>query len=139
PKEDTACIVHESFKWTEQQRGHWRNYQPGYVVMFTRSVGGWKAGESVTVKQVEHSKIVLASDDTERVLPLKSAGSFDVGTPRLVNICSGDKILVLANQRSLGLINGQVLTVVKIEATGSIQTREGLTVPPAFKQWTHGY
>ena len=47
PKEDTACTVHESFKWTEQQRGHWRNYQPGHLVTFTKSVGG-KAGDSAT-------------------------------------------------------------------------------------------
>jgi ATP-dependent exoDNAse (exonuclease V) alpha subunit len=139
PKEDTACTVHESFKWTEQQRGNWRNYQSGHVVTFTKSVGGWKAGDSATVKQVDHGKIVLASGDRERAVPLKSAVSFDVGMPRAVNICSGDKILVLANQRSLGLINGQVLTVAKIEPGGAIQTREGLTVPLGFKQWTHGY
>jgi len=139
PKEDTTSTVHESFKWTEQQRGHWRNYQPGHVVTFTKSVGGWKAGESATVKQVEHGKIIIASGHTERVLPLKSSGSFDVGVPRPINICIGDKILVLANQRSLGLINGQVLTVAKIEPGGAIQTQEGLTVPPSFKRWTHGY
>jgi hypothetical protein len=139
PKEDTACTAYESFKWTEQQRGYWRNYQPGYVVTFTKSVGGWKAGESATVEQVEPSRIMLASGDTGRVLPLKSAGAFDVGVPRAVNVCPGDKILVLANQRSLGLINGQVLTAAKIEPDGSVQTREGLTVPLSFKQWTHGY
>jgi len=139
PREDTACTVHESLKWTEQQRSHWRNYQPGHVVTFTKSVGGWKAGESATVKQIEHSKIVLASCDMERVLPLKSAGLFDVGLQRQIDICSGDKILILANQRSLGLINGQVLTVAKIEPDGSFSTQEGITVPPNFKQWTHGY
>jgi conjugative relaxase-like TrwC/TraI family protein len=139
PKEDTVHIAHESFKWTEQQRGHWRNFKPGHVVTFTKSVGGWKAGESGTVEQVEDEKIVLAFGDKERVLPQKSAGSFDVGMPRSVNICSGDKILVLANQRSLGLINGLVLTVAKIEPTGAIHTREGQIVPPSFKLWTHGY
>ncbi len=138
-QEDTACTVHESFKWTEQQRGHWRNYLPGHVVTFNKSVGGWKAGESATVKQVEHGKIVLTSGDMGRVLPLKNVGSFDVGLPRLVNICPGDKILIRANARPLGLINGQVLTVAKIGPDGAVQTREGITVPSTFKQWTHGY
>jgi hypothetical protein len=139
PKEDTSCTVHESFKWTEQQRGQWRNYQPGQTVTFTKPIGGWATGESAAVKQVEQGKIVLAAGDTERVLPLKSTSVFDVGMPRSVNICSGDKILILANQRSLGLINGQVLTVAKIEPDGAIQTREAITVPPSFKQWTYGY
>jgi conjugative relaxase-like TrwC/TraI family protein len=139
PKEDTSCTVHESFKWTEQQRGHWRNYQPGQTVTFTKPIGGWAAGEFAEVKQVEQGKIMLATGEMERALPLKSAGLFDVGMPRSVNICSGDKILILANQRSLGLINGQVLTVAKIEPDGSLSTQEGITVPPNFKQWTHGY
>jgi conjugative relaxase-like TrwC/TraI family protein len=139
PQEDTVCIVHESFKWTVQQRSHWRNYQPGHVVTFTKSVGGWKAGDTATVKQVGQSKVVLTIGDSERLLPLKSAASLDVGTPRSIPVCAGDKILIRANQRSLGLINGQVLTVAKIEADGSLRMREGLIVPSTFKQWTHGY
>jgi ATP-dependent exoDNAse (exonuclease V) alpha subunit len=51
----------------------------------------------------------------------------------------GDKILIRANQKPLGLINGQVLTVEKIEPDGALQTREGIAVPATFKQWTHGY
>jgi len=53
--------------------------------------------------------------------------------------CPGDKILIRANARPLGLINGQVLTVGKIEPDGSLHTREGIAVPATFRQWTHGY
>jgi hypothetical protein len=70
---------------------------------------------------------------------LKSAGSFDVAISRPIEVCPGDKILIRANARPLGLINGQVLTVDKIELVGALHTREGVTVPPTFKQWTHGY
>jgi hypothetical protein len=139
PKEDTACMVHDSLRWTIQQRGNWRNYQPGQIITVTKSIGGWKAGESATVARAEPGGIVVASGDQEQALPLKSAGSFDVAIPRPIGVCPGDKILIRANARSLGLINGQVLTVGKIEHDGSLHTREGISVPATFKQWTHGY
>jgi conjugative relaxase-like TrwC/TraI family protein len=139
PKEDTPCTVHESLRWTIQQRGNWRNYQPGQVVTLTKSIGGWKAGEAGTVARLESGKVVVVSADQERVLPLKSAGSFDVAISRPIDVCPGDKILIRANARSLGVINGQVLTVGKIEPDGSLHMREGISVPATFKQWTHGY
>ena len=139
PKEDKACTVHESLRWTVQQRGNWRNYQPGQVITVTKSMGGWKPGESSTVALVEGGKVVVVSGDRERKLPLESAGSFDVAILRPIVACPGDKILIRANARPLGLINGQVLTVGKIEPDGSLHTREGISVPATFKQWTHGY
>ncbi len=139
PKDDTPCTVHDSLRWTIQQRGNWRNYQPSQMITITKSIGGWKAGESATVARVESRKVVVVSGDQERALPLKSAGSFDVAISRPIDVCVGDKILIRANARPLGLINGQVLTVRKIEPDGSLDTREGIAVPATFKQWTHGY
>jgi conjugative relaxase-like TrwC/TraI family protein len=136
PKQDSACMVHDSLRWTVQQRGNWRNYQPGQVVTFSKSISGMKAGESATIERVEKGRVLLSGN---KVMPLKNAASFDVGITRPIGICPGDKILIRANQRTLGLINGQVLTVGKIEADGTLHTREGAIVPPAFKQWTHGY
>ncbi|MCE0521373.1 MAG: relaxase domain-containing protein [Methylacidiphilales bacterium] len=139
PKEDTACTVYESLNWSAQQRGNWRNYEPGQVVTFNKSFGGWKAGELTSVLRVEKGVIVLKLGDKEKPLPIASAGSFGVGLPRSVAVCPGDKILIRANERPLDLINGQVLTIDKIEPDGSLHTREGIVVPPTFKQWTHGY
>jgi conjugative relaxase-like TrwC/TraI family protein len=140
PKEDTACTVHDSLRWTVQQRRNPRNYEPGQKVAFTKLAGGWKAGETATVGRVENRKVeVAATDGWKGILPLQQAAAFDVGLPRPIDVCAGDKILIRANERPLGLINGQVLTVEKIEPDGSLQMREGITVPATFKQWTHGY
>lgn len=43
------------------------------------------------------------------------------------------------NDKRLGLINGQVLTVERISSDGAINTREGQTIPAHFRQWCHGY
>ena len=139
PKDDTPFTVHDSLRWTVQQRGNWRNYQPGQVITVAKPMGGWKPGESSTVARVEGGKVVVVSGDQERTLPLKSAGSFDVAISRPIEVCPGDKILIRVNARPLGLIDGQVLTVGKIEPDGSLHMREGISVPATFKQWTHGY
>jgi conjugative relaxase-like TrwC/TraI family protein len=139
PKEDTLCTVHDSLRWTVQQRGNWRNYQLGQVITVTKSMDGWKPGESSTVARVEGGNVVVVSGNQERTLPLKSAGSFDVAILRPIVACPGDKILIRANAKPLGLINGQVLTVGKIEPDGSLHTREGISVPATFKRWAHGY
>jgi len=140
PKEDTPCTVHDSLRWTVQQRRNPRNYEPGQKVVFAKSTGGWKAGETATVERIENGKVEAAAiDGRKSVLPLQQAAAFDVGLPRPIDVCAGDKILMRANARSLGLINGQVLTVEKIEPDGSLNTREGITVPPTFQRWTHGY
>jgi conjugative relaxase-like TrwC/TraI family protein len=136
PNEETPCTVHDSLRWTVQRRGNWRNYQPGQVVTFNKLVSGMKVGESAIIERVEKGKVLLSGD---KALSLKNAASFDVGITRPIGICPADKILVRANQKSLGLINGQVLTVGKIGSDGSLQTREGISIPSTFKQWTHGY
>jgi hypothetical protein len=51
----------------------------------------------------------------------------------------GDKILIRANDKLLGLTNGQVLTISGIAPDGALQTKEGLYVPADFRQWCHGY
>jgi hypothetical protein len=57
----------------------------------------------------------------------------------MIEIATGDKVLVRANRKKLGLNNGQVLTVRGIDVDGALLTREGPTIPAAFHQWCHGY
>ena len=59
--------------------------------------------------------------------------------PRQIEVAPGDKVLIRANDKRLGLINGQVLTVAGIAPDGALTTREGVSVPTEFRQWCHGY
>jgi hypothetical protein len=54
---------------------------------------------------------------------LRRAESFDVARPRQIEVAPGDKVLIRANDKKLGLINGQVLTVAGIEPDGALTTR----------------
>jgi hypothetical protein len=138
--EATAFSVHDSLRWTSQQKRNVRNYAPGQLVTFTLRSGRWQAGESAQVARVEHGEVFVAvRDGTERRLDIRQANKFDVGKARVIELVPGDKVLVRANHKSLGLINGHVLTVDRIEPDQTITTREGVHIPASFNQWCHGY
>jgi hypothetical protein len=89
---------------------------------------------------VEDGAIWIASESKPSTrLKLGSASAFDVGCERGIEIAVGDKILIRANDRQRGLINGQVLTVEHVEPNRTIRTREGTAIPATFRHWCHGY
>jgi hypothetical protein len=91
------------------------------------------------VRRVEDGVVTVASNGMETTLPVKAPDCFDVGRFRQIEVAAGDKLLVRANRKRAGLINGQVLTVDRIEGDGTIMTREGVQIPSGFCQWCHGY
>ena len=138
PAAGTSLEVHESLRWTNQQKRQWQRYEPGQVVIF--APGRNRPGPSATVVRVENGKVVVAlASRKEITLDLRRPGSFDVARPRQIEVTPGDKILIRANDKRLGLTNGQVLTISSIEPDGSLQTKEGQRVPADFWQWCHGY
>jgi conjugative relaxase-like TrwC/TraI family protein len=138
PGEGTRLEVHESLRWTNQQKANWQRYEPGQVVAF--APGHDRPASSATVVRVEKGKVVvtLASRE-EMALDLQRPDSFDVARSRQIEVSSGDKILIRANDKRLGLTNGHVLTVSSIAPDGALQTKEGQGVPSEFRQWCHGY
>ena len=73
------------------------------------------------------------------VLDLRRPDSFNVARPRQIEVSPGDKILIRANDKRLGLTNGQGLTISGIAPDGALQTKEGLCVPADSREWCHGY
>jgi conjugative relaxase-like TrwC/TraI family protein len=131
--------VHDSFQWTEQQKRNAANYSAGQSIVFTRPFGDWKPGDSAEVRSVADGGVTVVANGEESPLPIKIKDCFDVGRVRQVEVAMGDKLLIRANQKRLGLINGQVLTLDRIDPDGSIVTREGLRIPSGFRQWCHGH
>jgi conjugative relaxase-like TrwC/TraI family protein len=133
-------IVHETCGWTDQQKRNPRNYVPGQFVTITRASDSWRAGDSIEVCRVERNAIYgIAPDRGEVRLPLGCAESFDVAVAKSLELGAGDRILIRANDKKNGLINGQVLTVARIDSDQSILTRDGVRIPPSFKRLCHGY
>jgi ATP-dependent exoDNAse (exonuclease V) alpha subunit len=69
---------------------------------------------------------------------LRRPDSFDVARPRQIEVSPGDKILIRANDKRLGLTNGQVFTISGAP-DGALQTKEGFCVPADCRPWCHGY
>ena len=95
---------------------------------------------SGTVVRIEKKKVVVTlASRKEMVLDLRRPDSFNVARPRQIEVSPGDKILIRANDKRLGLTNGQGLTISGIAPDGALQTKEGLCVPADFREWCHGY
>ena len=138
PAEGTRLEVHGSLRWTSQQKRDWQRYEPGHLVTF--APGRNRPAPSATVVRVEDGRVIVAlASRKEIVLNLRRPDSFDVARPRQIEVSPGDKILIRANDKRLGLTNGQILTVAGIAPDGALQTNEGQRVPADFRQWCHGY
>jgi AAA domain len=138
PAEGTRLKVHESLRWTNQQKRQWQLYEPGQVVTFAPERD--RPALSATVVRVERKKVVVAlSSRKEMVLDLRRPDSFDVARPREIEVAPGDKVLIRTNDRRLGLLNGQVLTISEVAPDGALRTKEGVFIPAEFRQWCHGY
>jgi conjugative relaxase-like TrwC/TraI family protein len=138
PPEGTRLTVHEPLRWTSQQKRDWQRYEPGQVVVFAPACD--RPASSATVVRIEKKKVVIAlSTRKEITLDLHRGDSFDVARSRQIEVAPGDKVLIRANDKRHGLINGQVLTISSIASDGTLQTKEGVSVPAEFRQWCHGY
>jgi len=137
PAEGTRLTVHESLRWTNQQKRDWQRYEPGQVVTFAPARN--RPSSSATVVRVERKKVVVTLPSRKEIaLDLRRADLFDVARSRQIEASPSDKVLVRANDKELGLINGQVLTISSIAPDGALQTKEG-RIPAKFRQWCHGY
>lgn len=137
PAGGMKVTVHESLRWTNRQKQEWRRYEAGQVIEFASSTN--RPAPFATVIRAERKAVTVEVGVKEIPLDLRQSGSFDVVRSRQIEIAPGDKVLVRANDKRLGLINGQVLTVEGVSSDGAINTREGLTIPARFRQWCHGY
>jgi len=130
--------IQDPIDWTAQQRAEARSYRPGMVVTLTRRAGTFQPGQSLVVERVEGNRLYF-HNQSDPFDPGKHTDKLQVATPRQIELASGDPILIRRNARKLGLVNGEVLICTRIQSDGSIETREGKTLPPTFRDFCHGY
>jgi conjugative relaxase-like TrwC/TraI family protein len=135
---ETTVNVHEPLKWTKAQTRNPQNYEPGMVVVFSRSSRGFGAGEFAPVTRVARGRVFVQTPAGEWPLPLRSR-SFGVCRPRPLGVAAGDRILIRANDRHAGLMNGEIVSVSGIES-GVLHLLDGRTIDTAkFREFSHGY
>ncbi len=133
---------HIPLNWTSAEKSDVRNYAEGQVVEFHRAVKGVARHESLEVVRVEDGKVVARNArGEEREFTVKQAKCFEVYERRPIEIAPNDKLLLTANRRepSFRAINGELVTVSRIDEHGRIHLQDGRALPENYKQFTHGY
>lgn len=138
--EDRVLATVEPFKWTVEERSRSQNYRAGDVLLFYREVGGFRQYDSATVVRVEGRELVLRdAAGAERRIEPRRCGGFTVGSKAEIPVAPGDRLLIRANTKPANLRNGDLVEVASIDPEGTISLKDGRTVPPWFRQFSHGY
>ncbi len=137
--EEKEFEVFDSLSWTAAQKADAGQYRPGLAIRFHRRTGGFNKDESVEVLGVETDSLkVRRPHGSDGLLRLGgNAASYDVGEKRKLRVAAGDKLLLQSNWRKR-FINGE-LVEVKAMAGEAIVLRDGRTLPPDYRTFTHGY
>jgi conjugative relaxase-like TrwC/TraI family protein len=129
-----------SYNWTEVERQNVRNYGPGDAITFHKSSNGFARHETVKVVERQKGHLLVERLSGEKAVFNPAAKSpFDVGHAEKIDVAAGEKLLIRANLPESKLINGEIVEVKEHLTDGSMQLKDGRTVPPTFKQLAYGY
>ena len=130
----------QSMQWTPSAKMQLSNYQVGDVLTFHRESSAYQKHEMASVVAKDARGLTLERSNGSRSFfdPHENKG-FDVGLPRILDVAPGEKLLVRANFAPGHLKNGDIVTVKEVKEDGSLALKDGRTIPPHFRQFTHGY
>jgi DNA transposition AAA+ family ATPase len=138
--EERPLSAFASYQWTKAERKEAANYRPGDVLVFHKETNAFAKGESVRVVESQDRNILVERTNGERQgLAPHRQGGFDVGLEREISISVGEKLLLRGNLKSAKLQNGDIVEVASWGADGSIELKDGRTLPAGFRQFSHGY
>ncbi len=139
PEDKTFATVF-SLQWTREECRRVEQYEVGDALTFHRAAEGFAKHEKVVVARREADRLVVRGDDgKDRQLEPKRTAGFDVGVIREIPVAMGDRLLIRANLKDARLKNGDMPEVAGFAADGGITLKDGRVVPPAFRQFSHGY
>jgi conjugative relaxase-like TrwC/TraI family protein len=138
--EDNLVATYHSYQWTEASRRDYRHYQKGDVLAFHKESGGFRKGEYVTFEEREGKQVVVRNEAGQRVAfdPAEVKG-FDVGLTRALAVSPGERLMIRANLKEHRLFNGNIVEVSHVDGDGTIVLKDERTIPPQFRQFSHGY
>jgi conjugative relaxase-like TrwC/TraI family protein len=128
--------------WTTAQKCDWRNYRPGQLLNFHRSVKGIERNTTMEVIRAEDRGVVVRdSNGADRLLTRKQVRSFEVFERSEFEVSAGDQLLLTANRRQTGFhaTNGEIVTVNHVNENGRICLDDGRVVPRDYTHLAHGY
>ena len=145
--ESQVATVAEPLAWTKAQAETVANYRPGHLLTLHRPLREAQLPAGATVEVVSVARGGIRVRDTQGretdVSPRRHSTAWTASSPRLIELATGDRVLIRQNHRAAGLVNGEVLTLSARDATGTWQAHDASgrakTIPADFRAFTHGY
>jgi conjugative relaxase-like TrwC/TraI family protein len=137
-------LVREAVKplsWTEEQKQHWDQYQPGDRLLFVRDTRFFRCGTAAEVLEVLPDGLRVRGDrERVAVISRKQRGAFEVGRAERLAIAAGDRLLIRGRDPERGFANGDLAQVAWVNpAADEVVLTDGRHLPSDFKAWTYGH
>jgi conjugative relaxase-like TrwC/TraI family protein len=137
-----SLIRHVSLNWTTAQKTDMCNFSAGQILAFHHAVQGIGKNEVVEVVDTNAKSLKVRNAKGEvRKITRRQAKAFDVVEARNVEVASSDRLLLTRNYHTsrFRAINGELVTVSRVDSNGRIHLEDGRVLPDHFKSFTHGY
>ncbi len=140
--EDRTVTALEPVDLTDAQKRDQRSYTTERVLVFQRPAAGFERGEVGRLLAITQRGLVVESADKVRTVRFKQAGHFTVCQMRQLPLTGGDRLQLKANGRTRQrqrLVNGELVTVQKIQADGRIKLQDGRVLEADYRQFVRGF
>jgi len=141
-KKEWAVSALQADDLTDAQKGDARYYDDGRVIVFNQTCKGIPNGAVGSLVAVTAESIVVEAAGRVRAVPLAQASHLTVCKKQEMKLSKGDRLQLKANaQTAQGkrFINGELVTVKRVEKNGKIHLDDGRVLPPDYREFVRGY
>jgi len=132
----------ESVDLTNAQKRDARFYSDETVIAFNRPAGGFAKGELGKLVALTANGLVIEGKKKLRTVSFDQADRITVCRPQNLALATGDRLQLKANAKALDgerVVNGELVTVDQIDATGRLRLQDGRTLAANYRQFVRGY
>jgi conjugative relaxase-like TrwC/TraI family protein len=139
---ETTVTAYQPVDLTEAQKREAHVYDANTVLVFNRTVRGFKAGDSARLRALTDTHLIVEGDERVAAVAFKYLGRVTVCQRKELALSAGDRLQLKANGRSgenRRLANGELVTVKEVQEDGRITLADGRILPRSFRQFVRGY
>ncbi len=127
---------------TDAQKRDARYYGDGRVIVFNQTCKGIPKGSVGSLLAMTAESIVVEAAGRVREVPFSQAGHLTVCKKQDMKLSKGDRLQLKANAQvahGKRFINGELVTVKRVEKNGSIHLDDDRVLPPEYREFVRGY